>query len=152
MSIHIRWTIRRDFPDMVQVEKEASVDPLDEDDITKLLLQRSVIGLGAFDGTDNAAQMLAFVIYELDQTSMEVLRLTAAPGSIAEAAKEAIMTRLKEKLSHNRRKTLRVSIADMDPSLERYLATGFKEVSRTITLEFTATENQESPTAKEAVA
>ena len=73
---HIRWMIRRDMQEVLEIENQSFWQPWTEDDFIRLLRQRNCIGMVLDDGE----HVLGFMLYELHKNRIEVLRFAVAEG------------------------------------------------------------------------
>ena len=101
LRIHIRWMIRRDIPEVLEIERLGAADPWDEDAIVALLRQRNVIGMVAEDTMSD--HILGHMIYELHRTRIELVRLVVHPAYRRRGVGTMMVGRLKAKMSQNRR-------------------------------------------------
>jgi len=76
LSVHVRWMIRRDMPEVVAIEREAFEFPWAEDDFTRCLRQRNCIGMVA----EMADSVVAFMIYSTSPSGDRTAGSASAPG------------------------------------------------------------------------
>ena len=69
VKVHIRWMIRRDMPDVLQIESQAFEFPWTEEDFIRCLRQRNCIGMVA----EHEDQVVGFMIYELHKNQLHIL-------------------------------------------------------------------------------
>ena len=74
LRIHVRWMIRRDMREVLDVEREAFEFPWSDEDFTRCLRQRNCIGMVAESGDS----VVAFMIYELHRSRLHVLDFAGA--------------------------------------------------------------------------
>ena len=74
LRIHVRWMIRRDMREVLDVEREAFEFPWSDEDFTRCLRQRNCIGMVA----EMADSVVAFMIYELHRAKLHVLNFAVA--------------------------------------------------------------------------
>jgi len=74
LRVHIRWMIRRDMPEVLQIERHSFDYPWTEDDFFNCLRQRNCIGMVAEHGD----RVVGFMIYELHKTRIHVLNFAVA--------------------------------------------------------------------------
>ena len=68
VRVHIRWMIRRDMPEVLDIESESFEFPWSEDDFIRCLRQRNCIGMVA----ELDDQVVGFMIYELHKTRLHI--------------------------------------------------------------------------------
>ena len=61
MNVHIRWMIRRDMPEVLEIEQSSFEFPWTEEDFIRCLRQRNCIGMVA----EYDEKVVGFMIYEL---------------------------------------------------------------------------------------
>lgn len=78
VSVHIRWMIRRDATEVLQIENRSFEHPWTEEYLCCCLRQRNRIGMVA--EADN--KVLGFMIYELysHSSEIELLKIVVCPG------------------------------------------------------------------------
>ena len=98
-GIHVRWMIRRDMPEVLEIEQQAFEFPWSDEDFTRCLRQRNCIGMVA----EIADSVVAFMIYELHRTRLHVLNFAAARSHRRLGIGTLMMEKLISKLSPERR-------------------------------------------------
>ena len=63
VRVHIRWMIRRDMPDVLEIERQDFEFPWIDEDFIRCLRQRNCIGMVA----EHEDHVVGFMIYELHQ-------------------------------------------------------------------------------------
>lgn len=106
MDIEIRWLIRRDLRHVLQIDKDSFFDFWDEDVFLTCLRQRNYIGLVVESGDE----IVGFVIYELRPHSLHIVRMAVSPEHRELQIGTRILTRLKDKLSQQRRDSVQVDV------------------------------------------
>lgn len=95
ISVHVRWMIRRDLPEILQIEKNTSSHPWREEEFLAHLIQRNVIGMVA----EYRDRVVGFVIYELHKNKLEILSFAVHPSYQKRKVGTAMMRRLRDKLN-----------------------------------------------------
>ena len=90
VRVHIRWMIRRDMPEVLQIEEDSYDHPWSEEDFLRCLRQRNCIGMVAESGE----RVIGFMIYELHKTRLHILNFAVA----ADVRRRAIGRQMIEKL------------------------------------------------------
>ena len=75
LNVHIRWMIRRDMPEVLNIEESSFEFPWSEDDFIRCLRQRNCIGMVA----EHDERVVGFMIYELHKTRLHVLNFCVHP-------------------------------------------------------------------------
>lgn len=122
---HIRWMIRRDMPEILQIEK-FNVGPVwEEEDFLKTLRQRNCIGMVA----EKNDTVIGFMVYELHRQKLEILKMASlAPGETP--VLRQLIFKLKSKLSSHRRTRLEFIVPLKNLPLLKLLAReNFKAVA-----------------------
>jgi [ribosomal protein S18]-alanine N-acetyltransferase len=108
-DLTIRWRIDRDNLDLIRIDERCYLDPLTHNDLIAMLRDRNVISVVAED----RGHVLGYVIYRLSRWRIEILRMGVDPIERRCGVGTAMLQRLKDKLSHQRRDTLRVDVPGM---------------------------------------
>lgn len=95
---HVRWMIRRDMPEVMEIEGYDSC-PWSEDDVLGFLRGRNCIGMVA----EWKEQVIGFMVYELHKSRLHVVKLSVHPDWRRKSVGMQLMERLKVKLSKCRR-------------------------------------------------
>ena len=117
---HVRWMIRRDMTEILQIEAQSFANPWDEEEFVKILRQRNCIGMVA----EHDSRVVGFVIYELHKFHIEFLNLAVAADMRGRGVGRALIGRLIGKLSlqGNRRTMLRCRISEYNDAAIRWLS------------------------------
>ena len=81
LRVHIRWMIRRDMPEVLDIENDGFEFPWSEEDFIRCLRQRNCIGMVA----EHDERVVGFMIYELHKTRLHVLNF--AVGQVVAPAR-----------------------------------------------------------------
>ena len=126
VRVHIRWMIRRDMPEVLEIENESFEFPWSEEDFIRCLRQRNCIGMVA----EYDEQVVGFMIYELHRTRLHVLNFAVADDFRRHGVGRQMVDKLATKLSPQRR--TRVLLEVRETNLEAQLffkSLGFRAVS-----------------------
>jgi len=74
LRVHMRWMIRRDLPEVLQIERQSFEFPWTEEEFYRCLRQRNCIGMVA--ECDN--QVVGYMVYELCKTRIHLLNIAVA--------------------------------------------------------------------------
>lgn len=125
-TAYIRWMIRRDMPEVLEIESDCFEFPWSEDDFVYYLRQKNCIGMVAeLDG-----RVAGFMVYELHKTTIHLVNFAVARDYQRRGVGRQMVNKLKAKLSLQRRSriTLEVRETNLDAQLF-FRACGFKAVS-----------------------
>ncbi len=99
LRVQIRWMIRRDMAEVLDIESEGFEFPWCEDDFIRCLRQRNCIGMVA----EQNDRVVGFMIYELHKTRLHLLNFAVAKEYRRQAAGTQMLGKLVAKLSSQRR-------------------------------------------------
>lgn len=121
--MHIRWIIRRDRPEVLDIEQRSFDQPWSDDDFTRALRQRNIIGLVA--EVDEA--IAGYVIYELGKRRLHILNLAVAPWMRRLKVGSALIDKLYGKLRKDGRHVLSLEVRESNLSAQLFFREmGFK--------------------------
>lgn len=107
-AVHIRWMIRRDFPSVLEIEKNSFDDPWEKDDFLWYLQQRSYIGQVA----ERDELVVGYKIYKIGDDRMELVNLAVDPMHRLSGVGRAMLDKMKLRLSAHRRRMLTLHIRE----------------------------------------
>ncbi|QDU61169.1 ribosomal-protein-alanine N-acetyltransferase [Planctomycetes bacterium Pan216] len=115
LRVHIRWMIRRDMPEVLNIEQGLYDYPWSEEDFLRCLRQRNCIGMVAELGE----KVVGFMIYELHKTKLHILNFAVHPEHARQGIGSQMINKLISKLSSHRRTriTLEVRETNLDAQL-----------------------------------
>ena len=126
VCVHIRWMIRRDMPEVLDIEGQSFEFPWSEEDFIRCLRQRNCIGMVA----EFEEQVVGFMIYELHKTRLHVLNFAVNPSFRRRAVGQAMMGKLVSKLSHQRRNRILLEVRETNLAAQLFFRNiGFRAVS-----------------------
>src|SRR6186713_2825625 len=99
VRVHIRWMIRRDMAEVLDIENDGFEFPWSEEDFIRCLRQRNCIGMVA----EHDERVVGFMIYELHRTRLHVLNFAVSKGFSRRGVGTQMISKLVGKLSHQRR-------------------------------------------------
>jgi len=126
VRVHIRWMIRRDMPEVLDIEQRSFEFPWTEEDFVRCLRQRNCIGMVA----EHDERVVGFMIYELHKTRLHILNFAVA----AEFRRRGVGTQMAEKLigklSGGRRTRIMLEVRETNLAAQLFFrAGGFRAVS-----------------------
>ena len=126
VQVHIRWMIRRDMPEVLDIETASFEFPWCEEDFVRCLQQRNCIGMVA----ENDDEVIGFMIYELDKTKIHVLNFAVNPAFRRKGVGRQMLAKLASKLSHKRRTRISLEIRETNLAAQLFFKSGdFRAVS-----------------------
>jgi len=118
--------IRRDMPEVLQIEMESFEFPWCEEDFIRCLQQRNCIGMVA----EVDDRVVGFMIYELHRTKLHVLNFAVAATYARRGVGTQMVAKLISKLSHQRRTRIVLEVRETNlPAQLFFRAHDFRAVS-----------------------
>lgn len=108
LRVHIRWMIRRDMAEVLDIERRSFEFPWYEEDFVRCLRQRNCIGMVAEQGE----RVVGFMIYELHKTRLHILNFAVAPDCRQQGVGEQMIQKLVGKLSSQRRTRITLEVRE----------------------------------------
>jgi ribosomal-protein-alanine N-acetyltransferase len=122
----IRWSIRRDLPEILIIDSECFNHPWNEEMFLVQLRRRDVICLVY----EVDYQVVGYVMYRLVKDRLTILRMGVAAGFRFQKIATGLIDRLKEKLSHDRRQILYATVPEYNLPFQLFLKScGFQAIS-----------------------
>jgi [ribosomal protein S18]-alanine N-acetyltransferase len=126
LRVHIRWMIRRDMPEVLQIEEDGFEFPWSEDDFMRCLRQRNCIGMVV----EHAERVIGFMIYELHKTRLHLLNFSVAKDLRRRGAGRQMLGKLIGKLSGQRRTRILLEVRETNLAAQLFFQKmGFRAVS-----------------------
>ena len=126
LRIHVRWMIRRDMREVLDIEREAFEFPWSDEDFTRCLRQRNCIGMVAESGDS----VVAFMIYELHRSRLHVLNFAVARSHRRLGVGTRMMEKLIGKLTPERRSRIVLEVRETNlPAQLFFRSLGFRAIS-----------------------
>ena len=127
-SVHIRWMIRRDMPEVLRAEQESFDYSWTEDDFLRCLRQRNCIGMVA----EIDDRVVGFMIYELHKSKLHVLNFAVAPDARRRGVGTQMVTKLIGKLSSHRRTKITLAVRESNLGAQLFFRTQAFQASRVL--------------------
>lgn len=125
LSVQIRWLIRRDMAEVLEIERASFDNAWTEEDFLCCLRQRNCIGMVA----EHDQRVVGFIIYELHKARLRVLNIAVDPEFRRQAVGTQMIGRLVEKLSQQRRREIVLEVRESNlPAQLFYKSLGFLAV------------------------
>jgi [ribosomal protein S18]-alanine N-acetyltransferase len=126
VRVHIRWMIRRDMPEVLQIEKESFEFPWLDEDFIRCLRQRNCIGMVA----EHEDRVVGFMIYELHKTRIRVLNFAVSAQYQRRGVGSQMVAKLITKLSTQRRSRILLEVRETNLAAQLFFReNGFRAVS-----------------------
>jgi len=126
LRVHIRWMIRRDMPEILDIENLSFEFPWSEEDFVRCLRQRNCIGMVAEHGD----RVVGFMIYELHKTRLHILNFAVQPDYRYNRVGMQMVNKLVSKLSHQRRTRILLEVRERNlPAQVFFRSLGFRAIS-----------------------
>lgn len=125
-AVHVRWMIRRDLVEVLDIEHEAFEFPWSEDDFIRCLRQRNCIGMVA----EMAESVVAFMIYELHRSRLHVVNLAVRRSHRRLGVGTLLLDRLAAKLAPDRRDRILLEVRERNlPAQLFFRSLGYRAIA-----------------------
>lgn len=108
VKVQIRWMIRRDMAEVLQIERDSFEYHWTEEDFLSCLRQRNCIGMVS----EAEGQVVGFMIYELHKTRLHILNFAVASEYSRQGIGGQMIDKLISKLSQQRRKDITLEVRE----------------------------------------
>ena len=126
LRVHIRWMIRRDMAEVLEIERGAFEFPWFEEEFIRCLRQRNCIGMVA----EHAERVVGFMIYELHKARLHVLNLAVGSRFRRLGVGAQMIEKLIGKLSSQRRNRILLEVRETNLAAQLFFrSSGFRAVS-----------------------
>jgi ribosomal-protein-alanine N-acetyltransferase len=126
VRVHIRWMIRRDMAEVLDIEREGFEFSWSEEDFIRCLRQRNCIGMVA----EHDDRVIGFMIYELHRTKLHLLNFAVADDLRRQRVGTQMLSKLLAKLSAQRRTRIVLEVRETNLSAQLFFRSlGFRAVS-----------------------
>jgi ribosomal-protein-alanine N-acetyltransferase len=118
--------IRRDMPEVLDIESQSFEFPWLDEDFIRCLRQRNCIGMVA----EHEDRVVGFMIYELHKTRIHVLNFAVAPDYRRRDVGCQMVAKLMAKLSSQRRSRIALEVRETNLAAQLFFReNGFRAVS-----------------------
>lgn len=127
-AVHIRWMIRRDMAEIIDIERVAFEFPWSEEEFIRCLRQRNCIGMVA----EVDDRIVGYMIYESHKNRLHVLNFAVATSSRRSGIGRQMIETLSRKLSAGAGRRNRILLECRERNLTAQLffrSCGFRAVS-----------------------
>jgi len=118
LRVHIRWMIRRDMPEVLQIEQESFDFAWTEEDFLRCLRQRNCIGMVAEHGD----RVVGFMIYELHKSKLHILNFAVSSAFRRRGIGAQMVAKLIGKLSSHRRTRITLAIRETNLAAQLFFS------------------------------
>lgn len=108
LHVQIRWLIRRDMDEVLNIEKEVAEVPWREEEFLASMRQRNCIGMVA----EHDQKIVGFMIYELHKSRLRILNFAVSPHQQRKGVGTQMIQRLVDKLSQQRRREIAIELRE----------------------------------------
>lgn len=123
MVVQIRWMIRRDMPEVLDIENQCFEFAWTEEDFLCCLRQRNCIGMVA----EYQEQVIGYMIYELHKQHLFVANFAVHPACQRQGVGTQMIDKLKCKLCQQRRTMISMYVREHNLPMQLTLkANGFR--------------------------
>lgn len=123
LRVQIRWLIRRDMSQVLEIEKASFRQAWSEEDFLSCLRQRNCIGMVA----EHDHEIVGFMVYELHKALIRILNLAVVPEKRRNKIGSQMSLRLMDKLSQQRRKEVSADVRASNLAAQQFFqACGFR--------------------------
>ncbi len=126
LQVHIRWMIRRDMAEVLDIEGVGFEFPWSEEDFIRCLRQRNCIGMVA----EHDEHVVGFMIYELHKTRLHLLNFAVDAEKRRRGVGTQMLAKLTAKLSLHRRTRILLEVRETNLAAQLFFRhQGFRAVS-----------------------
>jgi len=126
VCVHIRWMIRRDMPEVLEIEDQSFEFPWSEEDFIRCLRQRNCIGMVA----EHEERVVGFMIYELHKNRLHILNFAVNEQFRGQNVGVQMIGKLIGKLSHQRRSRILLEVRETNLEAQLFFKkAGFKAIT-----------------------
>ena len=126
VCVHIRWMIRRDMMEVLDIENHSFEFPWSEEDFIRCLRQRNCIGMVA----EHDEHVAGFMIYELHRNRLHILNFAVAPEFRRRGVGHQMVDKLIGKLSGQRRSRILLEVRETNLAAQLFFRDlGFRAIS-----------------------
>ena len=118
LTVQIRWLIRRDMADVLEIERASFEFAWSEEDFLCCLRQRNCIGIVA----EHNQQAVGFMIYELHKSRLRILNFAVKPEHRKQGVATQMVNRLIDKLSQQRRKEILLEVRETNLAAQKFFS------------------------------
>ncbi|HUG93539.1 MAG TPA: ribosomal protein S18-alanine N-acetyltransferase [Planctomycetaceae bacterium] len=126
LRVQIRWLIRRDMPEVLEIERASFEFAWTEEDFLCCLRQRNCIGMVA----EHDHEIVGFMVYELHKSRLRILNFAVRPDCRRHGIGRQMIQRLVDKLSQQRRQEIVLHVRERNLAAQLFFrGQGFRAVA-----------------------
>lgn len=126
IDVQIRWMIRRDMPEVLNIEQGSFEFPWSEEDFIRCLRQRNCIGMVA----EHDNRVVGCMIYELHKNQLHILNFAVRPDYRRRNVGRKMGEKLIGKLSQQRRNRIVLEVRETNLAAQMFFRRiGFRAMS-----------------------
>lgn len=115
-QIHVRWMIRRDMPDVLEIEGRSFARPWGERELVRQLQRRQVIGMVA----EWYGRVIGYMVYELSPRTIRLLAIAVHPDFHGSGVGRTLLAKMAGKLG-GKRLRVRLDVRETNLDAQRWL-------------------------------
>jgi len=126
IEVHVRWLIRRDMPEVLEIEAASFEYPWSHDDFINSLQQRNCIGMVAeLDG-----EVVGYIIYEMGKADFHVLNVAVRPDYRRRGVGNQLIDKVMGKLRPKQRTKINLEVRETNLAAQLFFRRfGFQAVT-----------------------
>lgn len=117
MQTQLRWMIRRDMPDVLEIEKQCFTSPWPEQEFVNTLKLRNCIGMVA----EKNEAVVGFMIYVLEREHLQLINFAVHPVMWRKGIGSELMEKLKFKVGQQRRTSIIDEVRETNLKMQQFL-------------------------------
>jgi len=126
IPVQVRWMVRRDFDQVLAIEKTCFEFPWTAEEFLQCLQQPNCLGMVA----EHEERIVGFVVYETPKNRLFITNIAVEPELQRHGIARQIIQKLVTKLIHQRRQKITIEIRETNlPALLCFRALGFKSTN-----------------------
>lgn len=126
IEVHVRWLIRRDMPEVLDIESASFEYPWSHDDFITCLQQRNCIGMVAeLDG-----EVVGYIIYEMERSEFHVLNVAVRPDCRRRGVGQQLIEKVIGKLRPRQRTRINLEVRETNLAAQLFFRRfGFQAIT-----------------------
>ncbi len=112
VRVHTRWVIKRDLPEILEIENASFAVPWVEEDFLRCLRNRNCIGMVAEHGAYGHELVIGYTLYELHRDRIHLLSFAVLPAWRRQGVGEQMIEKLARKLCGHGRNRLTIEVRE----------------------------------------
>ncbi len=117
LETSIRWSVRKDIPEMLKIERDAFADPWSEDHFLSTMKAKNAVGLTAHQGD----RIVGYVFYDLAPTCLRLLNVAVALPDRMTGVGRALVGKVVGKMQGHRRDRVMTRVREDNLNGQKFL-------------------------------